>query len=116
MQAAVTIGDYLTEHANAAYTLMGTDTDVYDAEHVWRGIVRHGGSEFTKRDLHQSVRRRFPKPDSLDAPLAELTRRNMIRPKPTAEEPRVGRPASPAFEVNPAATRDTSRTTTTREF
>jgi hypothetical protein len=103
MRAAITIGDYLAEHASAAYTLMGTDTDVSDAEHIWRWVVRRKVTEFTRRDLHQAVRRRFPKPDALDAPLAELTRRNMIRAKTSDREVRTGRPASPDFDVNPEA-------------
>ncbi len=103
MQAAISIGNYLVDHASAAYTLMGTDADVSDAEHIWRWAVRHKVAEFTKRDLHQAVRRRFPKADALDAPLAELVRRNYIRRKQVSSGVRPGRPASPAFEANPEA-------------
>jgi hypothetical protein len=83
---------------------MGSSTEVSDAEHILGWIVRREVPEFTKRDLHQAVRRRFPKPAALDAPVAELIRRNMIRPKQMASEARAGRPASPAFEVNPGLT------------
>jgi hypothetical protein len=103
MRAALIIGNYLAEHASAAYTLMGTDTDASEAEHVWKWIARRGEPVFTKRDAYQVMKGRFGKAEKLDAPLGELVRRNMIRVKPTAEEPRAGRPPSPSFEVNPSA-------------
>ena len=109
MQAAVTIGSYLSEHAMAAYALMGTVAEANDAEHVFKWILRRGGEKFTKRDAWQVMKRRFARAEMLDAPLTELMRRNIIRPTKTSEQGRPGRPASQRYEVNPEVITQPSR-------
>jgi hypothetical protein len=103
MEAAITIGDYLAEHAAAAYSAMGVDAETSEAEMVWKWISRRRLTAFTKRDVHRGLRRQFAKPDDLDLPLTELTRRNIIRVKPTTTEVKPGRLPSPKYDVNPAA-------------
>jgi hypothetical protein len=100
--AAVEIARYLIPHAEAVLNMMQAKeaSDDDDARYVLRWIERHGRLEFTKRDVHQHGKRRFPKADDIDPALAELTRRGYIRLQPlNAAGP--GRPPSPSYEVNP---------------
>ncbi|HWA98109.1 MAG TPA: hypothetical protein VG713_06435, partial [Pirellulales bacterium] len=79
-----------------------------DARYVLRWIERHGKHEFTKTEAQHHGKRRFPKADDIDAPLAELARRGYIRSKPTISTG-PGRPPSPAYEVNPAVLVDVAK-------
>jgi hypothetical protein len=103
MQAAITIGSYLSEHASAAYSSMGAKPETSTAEAVWKWIARRQLAQFTKRDVYRGLRRQLAGAEDLDLSLTELTRRGLVRPKSVSIESKAGRPASPEFEVNPAA-------------
>jgi hypothetical protein len=103
LDAAIAIARYAVPHAAAALALMagGATGRDDDARWLWRWVERHGLREFTRRELHQQVKHRFPTVEELEPVLKELESRGYIRPKPT-EAIKPGRPPSPAYEVNPA--------------
>lgn len=100
--AAVEIARYLIPHAEAVLNKMSANEELADedARYVLRWIERHGRQEFTKTEAQHHGKRRFPKANDIDPALAELTRREYIRLKPS-EATGPGRPASPSYEVNP---------------
>jgi Protein of unknown function (DUF3987) len=102
--SAIELSRYLVPHAEAALALMqATDEAVTDeAKYVWKWIERHDLREFTKRDVHQHGKRRFPRADDIDPALAELTRRGYIRFRRT-DSAGPGRKPSPTYDVNPDA-------------
>lgn len=105
LNAAIETARYLVPHAEAALRLMSgresrTEDDAY---YLLRWIDRHQFPHFTKSEAQHHGKRRFPRADLIDLPLAELVRRGYIRPRP--EKPSgPGRPQSPMFDVNPAVT------------
>ena len=103
LQSAIEISRYLIPHADAVLNMMlaKESSEVADARYVLSWIMRHDRREFTKRDVQQHGKRRFPRADDVDAALDELARRGYIRLRP-AEPARLGRPPSPAYDVNPA--------------
>ena len=103
VQTAIEIGRYLIPHAEAVLTIMaaGERQSDDDAQYILRWMKRHRQREFTKRDVHQHGKRRFPRADDIEPALRELARRGYIRPKPQDGGSR-GRQPSPAYEVNPA--------------
>lgn len=105
--AAVEIARYAIPHAEAVLNIMlaKEETVDTDARYVLRWIERHGRLEFTKSEAQHHGKRRFPKAEDIDPALAELARRGYIRPRPT-EPAGPGRPASPTYDVNPAAFAD----------
>jgi hypothetical protein len=104
LAAAVAIARYLVPHAEAVLRKMGADAAAHvsaDAQYILRWIVRHERKVFTKSEAQQHGKRRFPKANDIDLPIAELVDRKYIRPRPAvAGGP--GRPGSPTYEVNPA--------------
>jgi hypothetical protein len=101
--AAIAIARYLIPHAEAVLNMMQANEESADDDacYVLRWIKRHGRREFTKSEAQHHGKRRFPKADGIDPALVALSRRGYIRVRPVpATGP--GRPASPAFEVNPS--------------
>jgi hypothetical protein len=96
---ALSLADYLTAHALAAFGTMRADARLEDARHVARWIRSTHRERFTRREAHNGSRHVFPTVDDLLPALAELEARDYIRP--IEAEPRPGRP-SPAYAVNPA--------------
>lgn len=101
--AAATIGRYLIPHALAAFSALGANEVVEDAKMILRCVDRRGWQRFTRRDLHQSVRRqeRFKDPENLDRPLKLLVDRQVLRPTEAPKKPGPGRPSSSSYDVNP---------------
>jgi hypothetical protein len=101
--AAIEIARYLIPHANAVLNMMSANVETADddARYVLRWIERHGRQEFTKSEAQHHGKRRFSKADDIDRALAELVRRNYLRPRPS-ENKGPGRPTSPGYDVNPA--------------
>ncbi len=104
MAAAIEIGrDFLIPHALAAFNDMGADPVVEEARQLLRWLESRPEVEIiSRRDLHQQLRRRFPKPEDLDPPLRLLVVHHYLREvaAPKRDEPR-GRRSSPQFEINP---------------
>jgi putative DNA primase/helicase len=99
MLGAITIGEYLVEHAKAAFQLMGSDPAIALAKRILRWLTDERLAEFTKRDAHRA--NRTPRADELDGPLGMLVERGYIREQ-FSERTGRGRPQSPTYEVNPA--------------
>ena len=106
MQQAAYMGALLTEHAKAAYALMGTDETIEGAKKVLEWIRRQASERFTVRDCWQAVKQQtlFPHVEAVKAALKELEEREFIREVP-AKSKGPGRKPSPVFLVNPATLR-----------
>ena len=101
VRAAIEIGRYLIPHAQAVLCDLAGDGPLDDARYILRWILRHARQDFTKRDVHQHGKRRFPTANDIDPALKELSRRGYVRAT-HQELTGPGRPPSPAYEVNPA--------------
>ncbi len=103
MERAVYMGSFLTEHAKAAYALMGTDETIEAAKIVLAWIRRQASERFTQRDCHQALKQRaqFQHTDGIKSALKELESRGFVREVPT-DKTGPGRRPSPLYMVNPA--------------
>ena len=98
------MGALLTEHAKAAYALMGTDETTEGAKRVLVWIRRQAAERFTTQDCWQAVRGYFHHMPPLLEALKELEDRSFIKEVP-AEKQKTGRKARPDYLVNPATLR-----------
>lgn len=102
MQNAIRLGDYFSDHAQAAFQAMGEDENKELAESVVAAIKRHSFQSFNRRQLHQILRRQVEKPDDLDIPLDLLCAHGFIRERETERDcSKRGRSPSRAYETNP---------------
>lgn len=103
--AAWAIGDWLTEHALAAFSAMGTDSAEPLARKLLAWIRREGHRAFSLRDAYR-VHRDVDRKEDFTPAIEILEGRGFVRPivEPRREGP--GRPRSPRWEVNPAVHRD----------
>ncbi len=101
---------FLVPHALAAFGEMGADPAQEQARIVLDSLARWEEPDapgtlktvFSRRDLHQRLRRRFPRPQELDGPLALLAEHGYIRLEAAPQEKRgPGRKPSDRFEINP---------------
>jgi len=101
---AIEIARWSIPHAETTLNLMaaGESSRDADARYIVRWIERHDRESFTKSEAQHHGKRRFPKAEDIDPALAELTKRGFIQQRPV-ETTGPGRPASPTFDVNPAA-------------
>ena len=104
MRQAAYMGALLTEHAKAAYALMGTDETIEGAKKVLEWIRRQAADRFTTQDCWQAVRGYFHHMPPLLEALKELEDRSFIKEVP-AEKQKTGRKARPDYLVNPATLR-----------
>jgi replicative DNA helicase len=117
--ATIRLADYLIEHAQAVFDLMGTDPRTDDARWLLDWIRRTDRTQFSRRDAHVAAPRgRFPKATDLEPALRLLEEHGYLRrvdPEPSRDPQGRGRPASPRFLVNPLprATEPTETTKTT---
>ena len=104
LQRAIRIGTYLIPHAQAAYDLMGLDTDTGNARRLLDWILAKRKDRFTKREAHQANKGRFKTVAELDPVLQLLEERGYLR-REVWERPKGqrGQPPSPTYVVNPAA-------------
>jgi replicative DNA helicase len=116
---AIRLADYLIDHAQAVFDLMGTDPRTNDACWLLDWIHRTNRTQFSRRDAHRAAPRgRFPKATDLEPALRLLEEHGYLRrvdPEPSQDPRGRGRPASPRFLVNPlpraAETTETPKTT-----
>mgnify|MGYP002855071408 FL=1 len=101
MKNAITLGRYYTEHAKAAYMLMGADPVVKQCKYVLKAIQNAGLMELSKRDIMRLCRS-FKKADELQPALDRLCEYGYLAQKPVKGKPGGGRPASQSYLVNPA--------------
>ena len=100
MHRAIALGQYYTEHARAAYMLMGADPVIRQCKYVLNAIVNAGLSELSKRDIMRLCRS-FKKADDLQPVLNRLCEYGYLSPKPNNARNGSGRPASQMYSVNP---------------
>ncbi len=98
--AAITIGDYLIAHAQAAFSRMAADSGLEDARTILRWIIDNKLLRFSQRDCHRALESRFPKAALVGAALALLADFGWVRLVEHAEPRSSGRP-SKEYEVNP---------------
>lgn len=105
MQQALGLAAVLTEHAKAAFVLMGADPDIECAKHILAWIVDRRVDPFQARDAFQAVKGRYSKMELVKAGLSILEERAYIFPAqvPAREPGKAGRPPSPGYSVNPLA-------------
>lgn len=100
MRRAIALGNYYTEHARAAYQLMGADPVVKQCKYVLEAIKKTGLAELSKRDILRMCRS-FKKMDELAPVLDRLCEYGYLAEKPQETKGRGGRPASQSYLVNP---------------
>jgi hypothetical protein len=102
--AAVALGRYFLAHAVAAFEQMGADGTLDAAKAVAPWVCDQ--ETFTRRDLHQAHRSRFPKAADVDPVLELFETHGWVRQRPQPRQ-RGGRPPSPVYDVNPQLTQET---------
>jgi replicative DNA helicase len=114
---AIQLADYLTDHAQAVFALMGADPRTDDARWLLDWISRTNQVQFSRRDAHQAARGRFRKATDLEPTLTLLEEHGWLRrvnPEPSRDPQGRGRPPSPRFLVNPLhPSSETTETTKT---
>ena len=100
MTGAIAIGRYFTEHARAAYTLMGADALVKQSQYALDAILKTGLLEFNRRDLMRLCRS-FKTADAAQVVLNHLTDLGYLALKDGEQVPIKGRPSNPIYLVNP---------------
>lgn len=105
MQQALGLATVLTEHAKAAFALMGADPDIECAKHILAWIVDRRVDAFQAREAFEKVKGRYSKMELVKAGLSILEERAYIFPAqvPAREPGKVGRSPSPGYSVNPLA-------------
>ncbi|MGI8680852.1 MAG: YfjI family protein [Mycobacteriales bacterium] len=100
---AVRIGAYFTDHARAAFDLLGEDSDNGSAAYVLEHLRRKRAERFTIRDLHVDLPRgRFPKVETVTDAVEVLDAHGWVTLIPAPEHDGPGRKPSPAYAVHPA--------------
>ena len=105
MTGAIAIGRYFTEHARAAYSLMGADDLVKQSKYTLDAIIKNGLTEFTRRDIMR-ICRSFKKTEQVQPVLNHLADLGYLALKDTEQPVGKGRPNNPAYFVNPLLYRD----------
>lgn len=107
MERAVYMGAFLSEHAKAAYSIMGTDDRLEGGKRVLEWIRRQAVDKFSVRECHRALagQTAFQHSEDVLAALLELEERGFIRALPTERPGGPGRKPSPQYEVNPTAVR-----------
>lgn len=100
MTKAIRIGEYFTEHAKAAFMLMGADPILRESQKVLEVIKANGLTEFTRRDIMR-LRQSFKKVEDVQQVLDRLSDYGYIAEKPMEILNRKGRPPALTYLVNP---------------
>lgn len=101
MKRAIMLGKYYSEHARAAYLLMGADPVVKQCKYVLSAIKATESVELSKRDIMRLCRS-FKKAEELQPVLDRLCEYGYLAVKPDTAKKGQGRPASQSYLVNPA--------------
>jgi len=92
----------LSDQTIRAAGLYSATNNVEKARRLWATILSKRLDNFSQRQLHQRLRRSFSLDEIIDA-LQTLEYLGYIRRIPSEAVGKVGRPASPVFQVNPLA-------------
>lgn len=96
---AIKIAEYLIAHALVAFDAMRLDTLASDAKSLLYWISER--DRFSRREIHQSHRRRFPTVDDITPVLNLLCDHEYIVEEPRKPPTGRGRPPGPTYIVNP---------------
>lgn len=99
MENAISIGQYFTEHAKAAFSLMGADAMVKQCKYVLSVITKNGLVEFSRRDIMRLCRS-IKTVDEAQPILNHLADYGYIAPKEETYSGK-GRPSAQTYLVNP---------------
>lgn len=114
LSAAIRIGTYFTEHAQAAFNLLGA-TGTSDAAYLLDHLARKCVTQFTIRNLHAELPRgRFPTVDVVVAAVTLLDEHGYVQDKPQPERTGPGRKPSPSYIVRPGITTESTQSTKLR--
>jgi hypothetical protein len=105
--AAISISQYLIEHALAAFRMIGSDPAIPAARKIVGWLQRQRKMRITLRELHQGMQGTFQTVEELDRPVSLLLRHQYLRTLPVDRKPGAGRPPSPVYEVNPGVANET---------
>ena len=76
-QAGISIGEFLSQHAQAAYGLMGASRSEEDAKYIMRRLL--GMRDVTRSELTKLCQGRFKRAKDMEAALSVLEERGYIR-------------------------------------
>ncbi len=100
MLCAVAVGEYLIDHARAAFAVMGGDPAIETARRLLRWIVEGQLRAFTRREAYRVFGSQLRTVADVDPALQLLADHGYVRPiVPGASGP--GRKPSQRYEVNP---------------
>ena len=97
MEAALTLGVLLEQHAIGAFSLMAVDSSLEAAQRVWVWVQRHRQATFSKRDCFQALKGTFPDMATIQPAFEILVERGYLFPVLSSK--RAGRP-SEHYRVN----------------
>ncbi len=101
-RAARKLGDYLIQHALAAFNLMQSRQSVEDAKYLKGHIERNTMRTFSARDLFEKAGGRIDTMDRLKKAIEVLVEHGMVRKcDPMPREKKAGRPKSDQYQANP---------------
>ncbi|WP_345427330.1 YfjI family protein, partial [Pseudonocardia xishanensis] len=102
LASAAVIGEYFTDHAQAAFDLLGDD-GVSDAEYVLALLARKKLPEFSIRQLLSALPRgKFGSSEEVRAAVSVLEEHGWVIEQPVPPRTGAGRPPSPKFRTHPA--------------
>lgn len=99
MAGAISIAEFLSAHAVAAYQIMGANDEYEGARYLWKRISSTGRDEMSKRDLFNTCKGRYRRVEDMEPALQMLVSMGYLR---EIEVPTGGRPTKKLF-VNPRA-------------
>ena len=102
--SALEIAAILSEHALAAFGLMGADPAIEGAKKVWRWVERTRSESFTGRDCFQALKGSFKRMAELQTSLDVLLERGYLAKTPK-KSVGSGRPST-SYCVNPSSMED----------
>jgi hypothetical protein len=102
MDRAVAIGRYATEHARAAFGLMGADPTTNLAKVIWAWVTRASQGIVTKHEIHRAMQARVNRAAELEPAVGVLVERGLLREVHVSGPRSRGRPST-TFAVNPRA-------------
>lgn len=79
MARAISVGNVLAAHAEAAYNLMGGNREQREARYLWRRIQAHGGQEISKRDLIRLTSGHYQQAEDMEPAISALEDMGYIR-------------------------------------
>ncbi len=103
VRRAIAIARYAIEHARVAFGLMGADPATTLAKHIWAWCRRSDTGAVSRHTIHRAMQNRVQRAPDLDAAIAVLVERSLVREVQDVAPRRRGRPSGPLFEINPRA-------------